>query len=191
MSTTFVFALRDISAPGGTIKKNEIGIVKSGTDEGYQVNFVVGNRVIDIDQDAVQEFDPKQTGDLHSKKVCNVCHRLLDTEEFPLNQTGKNDRPIRRSSCKDCRKEIDKTQMSTSERELWLPHKPDMEIFECPVCHKITVPGLTSKVVLDHDHDTGKGRGWICDSCNTGLGRFKDDPDLLTNAMAYLKVQSK
>ena len=52
---------------------------------------------------------------------------------------------------------------------------------------KKTIPGLTSKVVLDHDHKTGKGRAWICDSCNTGLGRFKDDIELLESAIQYLK----
>ena len=52
---------------------------------------------------------------------------------------------------------------------------------------KITIPGVTSKVVLDHDHNTGKPRAWICDSCNTGLGRFKDRVELLQNAIDYLK----
>ena len=49
------------------------------------------------------------------------------------------------------------------------------------------VPGVTSKVVLDHNHITGKPRAWICDSCNTGLGRFKDDIKTMEDAIAYLK----
>ena len=62
-----------------------------------------------------------------------------------------------------------------------------MEIFECPICKKRTIPGLTSKIVLDHNHSTGKVRGWICDSCNTGIGRFKDDTKLLEEAIKYLQ----
>ena len=42
-------------------------------------------------------------------------------------------------------------------------------------------------MVLDHDHITGKPRAWICDSCNTGLGRFKDDIATIENAIKYLK----
>lgn len=191
MPNEFVFALHDIPTSGETIKKNEIGIIRSKSANGYKVNFVVGNRTIDLDKDSVEEFDPKETGDLYPKKVCNVCHRLLNTDEFQKNQTGLGDRTIRRPSCNDCRKIIDGTPMQSAERAQWQAKKPDMEIFECPICHKITVPGLTSKVVLDHDHDSGNGRGWICDSCNTGIGRFKDDPELLNNAISYLKNQSK
>jgi len=42
-------------------------------------------------------------------------------------------------------------------------------------------------MVLEHDHRTGKPGGWICDSCNTGLGRFKDDVELLKSAIEFLK----
>ena len=40
---------------------------------------------------------------------------------------------------------------------------------------------------LDHNHGTGQFRGFLCDSCNTGLGKFKDDPDLLERAISYLR----
>ena len=41
---------------------------------------------------------------------------------------------------------------------------------------------------LDHNHGTGEFRGFLCDSCNTGLGKFKDDPELLNRAINYLSV---
>ena len=40
---------------------------------------------------------------------------------------------------------------------------------------------------LDHCHESGEFRGFLCHSCNSGLGKFKDDPDILMKAVAYLE----
>jgi len=77
--------------------------------------------------------------------------------------------------------------VSQVEKRKWLTEKPTNVPFECPVCKKRTIAGVTSKVVLEHNHLTGKVGGWICDSCNTGLGRFKDDEELLKSAIDFLK----
>jgi len=39
---------------------------------------------------------------------------------------------------------------------------------------------------LDHDHTTGKLRGFLCKSCNFGLGNFKDQYSNLLKAADYL-----
>lgn len=39
---------------------------------------------------------------------------------------------------------------------------------------------------VDHCHDTGKIRGLLCFHCNTGLGKFKDSPELIQSAHDYL-----
>lgn len=44
---------------------------------------------------------------------------------------------------------------------------------------------------LDHDHLTGKIRGWLCQPCNTALGKFGDNVEGLLNAIAYLRREPK
>jgi len=50
----------------------------------------------------------------------------------------------------------------------------------CSIC------GTTENICIDHCHTTGNVRGALCHSCNTGIGFFKDCPDLLTKAKEYL-----
>ena len=40
---------------------------------------------------------------------------------------------------------------------------------------------------IDHCHTSGKVRGVLCSRCNTGLGKFNDNIDLIKNALKYLK----
>ncbi|MFF7299132.1 endonuclease domain-containing protein [Streptomyces sp. NPDC008265] len=40
---------------------------------------------------------------------------------------------------------------------------------------------------VDHDHQTGKVRGVLCFSCNAALGQFKDRPDVMRRAAAYVE----
>ena len=43
------------------------------------------------------------------------------------------------------------------------------------------------RLSIDHNHDTNEVRGLLCKSCNAGIGQFKEDEDLLLNAIEYLK----
>jgi len=45
---------------------------------------------------------------------------------------------------------------------------------------------LEKPLCWDHDHRTGKHRGWLCQNCNTALGHFYDDPNNLSRAITYL-----
>ena len=39
----------------------------------------------------------------------------------------------------------------------------------------------------DHNHETNEFRGWLCNGCNSGLGQFGDNPEVLKRAYFYLK----
>jgi hypothetical protein len=53
----------------------------------------------------------------------------------------------------------------------------------CALC------GQRMKVIqVDHCHRTGEVRGLLCSMCNTGLGKFGDDPARLRAAADYLET---
>jgi hypothetical protein len=39
---------------------------------------------------------------------------------------------------------------------------------------------------LDHDHSDDSFRGWLCEPCNTGLGKLGDNLDGVIKAVNYL-----
>ena len=59
---------------------------------------------------------------------------------------------------------------------------------KCLVCEKqMNMEGRNSgRAHVDHNHQTGKNRGLICDNCNRGLGFFHDNIRSLKNAIIYL-----
>src|SRR3989338_7989341 len=187
-SKKFIVSKRDIVvSQGALIDRGDIGVIKSVGKTHTSVFFIRIWKQVRLRKDDFEVIDVRKTGDGFSKKICNVCHKLKKTTDFAKNQNAKNNRSVRRPSCKDCRVKMEGIGVSRINRVKWLKKKPHNKPFECPICKKRTIAGVTSKVVLEHDHRTGKPGGWICDSCNTGLGRFKDDVELLKSAMKFLK----
>lgn len=45
------------------------------------------------------------------------------------------------------------------------------------------------QLCVDHNHETGKARGLLCDACNGGIGKLKDSIELLEKAINYLKQE--
>ncbi len=56
---------------------------------------------------------------------------------------------------------------------------------KCAICGQDETR-FQKKLVIDHCHDTGKVRQLLCNTCNHGLGNFKDDISLLASAIQYL-----
>lgn len=62
----------------------------------------------------------------------------------------------------------------------------------CAICsqpetRKSRTEGKICQLAIDHNHKTGAIRQLLCHSCNTGIGKFKDNISLLQSAITYLQ----
>ena len=85
----------------------------------------------------------------------------------------------RREECKDCERRLAK---QLREAKKTAPPKSD----KCDCCGT-----TTDTLVVDHDHVSGKFRGWLCKSCNIGIGKLGDNIEGITKALNYLNAIQK
>jgi len=67
-----------------------------------------------------------------------------------------------------------------------------LELYEqtdgkCAICD---VRPDTRALHVDHNHTTGNIRGLLCHHCNTAIGLLKEDPNIISKVLEYLKVHN-
>lgn len=151
----------------------------------------------------------------HDTKYCSGCRTVKPLTEFSswlggrkernhycydcANKRGRNP-DLRALRCKReavRRQQLPKTHARNHNLKRFSLNQEQYEMLlkeqagVCAICQKPETTrhngGTTSSLAVDHDHATGKIRGLLCSRCNPGLGYFKDDPVLLSNAIRYIE----
>lgn len=123
-------------------------------------------------------------------RTCTTCEEFKLASEFKLERDKRAFGGVAmRSKCRTCdefrkyKRFIEKTyEFSWSDYEKMFDEQRGC----CAICGSKISSSRTSRLFVDHNHETGKVRGLLCSSCNHGLGLFKDSPKLLQNAIKYL-----
>ncbi len=121
-------------------------------------------------------------------KICKECKIKKSIKDFAPNQYGKNNRILRRPVCRECYAK--KKKPNSEEKNLYELEHPRPKIgehFTCPICKRDFIREHKNDVVLDHSHIDGSIRGWLCSSCNTSLGKFRDDINILQRAIKWIQ----
>jgi hypothetical protein len=186
-NNVYVYLIKKIPGSEDT-ELNDVGVILDINKNHFNVMFLRTRSTVQVDVSYVQKFDIHETGDRYEYKVCDRCFKRLETSTFFQNNRHKKDNIItKRPSCKNCRKLKDGKSIPSTEKLLWENRRPaDFTDFTCPICEKTTIVGIT-KIVLDHNHETGGVRGWLCESCNTGIGRFDDNAEIVKRAVSWLE----
>jgi len=124
-------------------------------------------------------------------KTCKVCGEEKDDWDFTATINKKSGQQYVANTCRACqyakRRERNsgyqlecKYGITKAQWELMLKSQDN----KCKLCGK----EFDGDICVDHDHKTMVVRGLLCTKCNTGLGKFDDNPRLLEKAILYLET---
>lgn len=135
-------------------------------------------------------------------KECPECHEIKHVSAFNRHKGRKLDAAYH---CKECKRAIDKRYRETAPekiqntklKRLYGITKAEYDQilqeqgFKCAICESNESGSNWGDGKLHVDHvNLEKNkivRGLLCSNCNTGLGKFRDQINLLEKAIEYLK----
>jgi|MEHZ01.5.fsa_nt_MEHZ011347875.1_2 hypothetical protein len=110
---------------------------------------------------------------------CKECKQTLHESKFRV-RADRSD--YRNKECKDCSYVINK--ITTDLKAINKVPMPD----KCDCCHKLMKP---EEFYFDHCHVEHVFRGWLCNTCNSGIGVLGDTLPHLERAVEYLKAHNE
>lgn len=143
-----------------------------------------------------RKVNPKRLAASPGTNYCSSCDEYKPFDAFYARKTGHNGRAWECRQCnknreqRTCRINWDRKKnygISADEYQFLLKKQQGL----CAICgnpEKKVFNGKLCNLAVDHNHETGKIRGLLCNACNVGLGSFRDDAETLKNAIDYLNA---
>ena len=135
---------------------------------------------------SVKKFNKASRRDGY-QTYCRDCHNLMQREKYSKDPSQKIKRQIRAAR----RKGRDPfVQRKAELRRLYgITFEDYTLLFKkqngvCAICLKTCK--TRKSLSVDHNHDTGKVRGLLCNRCNRAIGMLEEDPDILDRAKKYI-----
>lgn len=129
-------------------------------------------------------------------RQCITC-KIFKEETTDFYKQGKRNGKERNSyhtECKECTRLRTKANSSPIKKRYHMMHfkfgiskdQYDELVKKFPICAICGNEFKRNEPHLDHCHTTMKIRGLLCGGCNVGLGMFKDNPEIIQEAIKYL-----
>ena len=131
-----------------------------------------------------RKFIANKSKETSNTKQCSICHEYLYLSDYHASGTGRKGV---QSACKKCNSLRNRARIhgiTVQEwNEMWSKQGET-----CAMCQQEIID--ERKRHTDHDHETRKIRGILCQRCNVGLG-YIEDANWLANAKNYLLQHGK
>lgn len=137
-------------------------------------------------------------------KKCSMCRKAKVLAEFSQAHTRAGGY---HGYCKSCNKERNRRwRQANPERSsrtsfksalkfnygLTLEQYTELLQSQAGVCAICRTPNRDGKrLAVDHNHETGKIRGLLCQGCNFAIGHLKEDPQLFDAAKEYVCMHAR
>ncbi|MEV7193055.1 endonuclease VII domain-containing protein [Streptomyces sp. NPDC093510] len=114
-------------------------------------------------------------------KFCRTCGEIKPHSEWDRNRRASDGLATLCKPCKAVKGRAGHLKRQYGITEADRDELVASQVGVCCIC--LAAPA----VHVDHCHDTGRVRGVLCFSCNAALGQFKDRPDSIRRAAAYVE----
>jgi hypothetical protein len=144
------------------------------------------------------------------QKTCTMCHKIKLVSQFYRNRCKKDGLNY---ECKECFSKYSQSKHYKRNQRKWKQSKHG-KIVEfasyikcrygitlaeynillesqggvCKICRRKSPQG--KRLSVDHDHNTGRVRGLLCNPCNLVLGNANESVLTLQAAILYLREQA-
>ena len=109
--------------------------------------------------------------------TCSKCNETKNQKHFGIRWSDQYGIRDLRNICYPC-KRYDNNIITKIRRTL---NTSPPEV--CDICKR---SNSNKKMQIDHNHHTEKFRGFLCNSCNSSIGKFNDDPFMVIKVIKYL-----
>ena len=106
---------------------------------------------------------------------CKECHKIFPTTAYSTKTIRADGAWYLKKMCRQCQSIINLESRIARKNA---PPKPE----RCDCCHK-----KIEKLQLDHIHGSTTFRGWLCEGCNSGVGKLGDNLEGILQAAIYLE----
>lgn len=121
---------------------------------------------------------------LEQTRTCSKCgkNKPLNAKYFANNQsTNTGGKKYFRPECKECHTKNSSGRLK-SRKLAGNPKRPALGT----ACDNPSCKRTNQKLCFDHDPETLKHRGWLCDNCNRSIGMLGDTFFNLLEVIFYL-----